>query len=251
MSLTINAQKRDAFGKNASYRIRREGRVPAVLYGEGLTTVSLALDKKDVIHILKSDTGENTLFKVGFDGEQRDAMIKALQVDPVSDELLHVDLIQISMDKAIRVSVPIEHTGEPIGVKTEGGFVDFVTREVEVECLPKDIPEQITIDIAGLHLHQSIKVSDLTPPAGVKVISDPNTVLVLVQVPHEEKVEEKKEGEEVVVAEEVKEPEVIKMERATSEDDKDKDKGKGKDKDKDKDKGKDKDKDKGKEKKEK
>jgi len=233
MSLTINGQRRDAFGKNASYRIRREGRVPAVLYGEGLTTVSLALEKKDVIHILKSDSGENSLFKVGFDGELRDVMIKALQVDPVSDELLHVDLIQISMDKAIRVSVPVEHQGEPIGVKTEGGFVDFVTREVEVECLPKDIPERVTIDISGLHLHQSIKVSDLIAPAGVKFISDPTTVVILVQVPHEEKVEEKKEGEEAVVAEEAKEPEVIKKERAPSEDEKDKDKEKEKEKEKD------------------
>jgi large subunit ribosomal protein L25 len=247
MSLTITAQKRDAFGKNASYRIRRDGRVPAVLYGEGLTTVTLALDKKDIIKILKSDSGENTLFQVGFDGELRNAMIKSLQVDPVSDELLHVDLIQISMDKAIRVAVPVEHTGEPIGVKTEGGFVDFITRELEIECLPKDIPEKIAIDISGLHLHQSIKAAEVVAPPGVKIISDPQTVLILIQVPHEEKVEEKKEGEEVAAAEEAKEPEVIKKERASAEDEKDKDK----DKERDKDKGKERDKDKGKEKKEK
>ncbi len=218
MSLTIKAQKRDAFGKNASYRVRRDGNVPAVLYGQGLDTIALALAKKDVIHILKSETGENTLFKVGFDAEVRDAMIKSFQVDPVSDELLHVDLIQISMDKAIRVSIPVEHLGEPIGVKTEGGFVDFITRELEVECLPKDIPEKIQIQIGDLHLHQSIKVADVVPPAGVRILSDRNAVLVLVQLPHEEKVEEKKEGEEVAAAtEEAKEPEVIKKERATGE----------------------------------
>jgi large subunit ribosomal protein L25 len=229
MSLTITAEKREALGKNASYRVRRQGRVPAVLYGEGLGTMALSLDKKDIISILKSDTGENTLFKVGLDGETWDAMIKALQVDPVSDELLHVDLIQISMDKAVHVSIPVEHTGEAVGVKAEGGFVDFVTRELEVECLPKDIPEQITIDISGLHLHQSIKVSDLVPPSGVKIITEPNTVLVLIQVPHEEKVEEKKEGEEVAAApEEAAEPEVIKKERASAEADKDKDKDKEK-----------------------
>src|SRR4030043_1346657 len=117
MSLTIKALKREAFGKNASYRIRREGRVPAVLYGQGMDTVPLALDKKDIIGILKSDSGENTLFKVGFEAELRDAMIKSFQINPVSDEILHVDLIQISMDKAIRVFVPVEHRGEAIGVK--------------------------------------------------------------------------------------------------------------------------------------
>ena len=218
MSLTIKAQKRDAFGKNASYRVRRDGNVPAVLYGQGLDTIALSLEKKDIIHILKSETGENTLFKVGFDAEVRDAMIKSFQVDPVSDELLHVDLIQISMDKAVRVSVPVEHLGEPIGVKTEGGFVDFVTRELDVECLPKDIPEKIQIQIGDLHLHQSIKVADVTAPAGVRILNDRNAVVVLIQLPHEEKVEEKKEGEEVAAAaEEAKEPEVIKKERAGAE----------------------------------
>ncbi len=217
MSLTIKAQKRDAFGKNASYRIRRTGSVPGVLYGQGLETIALSLDKKDIIHILKSDTGENTLFRVGFDGDVRDAMIKSLQVDPVNDEILHVDLIQISMDKAIRVAVPLETVGEAVGVKTEGGFVDFITRELEVECLPKDIPEKITLDISGLHLHQSIKVSEILPPAGVKVISDPHAVVVLIQVPHEEKVEEKPVEEVAAAAEEAKEPEVIKKERAPAE----------------------------------
>lgn len=218
MSLTIKAQKRDAFGKNASFRIRRTGNVPAVLYGQGLDTVALSVDKKDIIRILKSDTGENTLFKLGFDSELRDVMIKSLQVDPVSDELLHVDLIQISMDKAIRVSVPVEYLGEAVGVKTEGGFVDFITRELEIECLPKDIPEKIQVEISGLHLHQSLKVSEVAIPPGVKVITEPNAVVVLIQVPHEEKIEEKKEGEEVAAAaEEAKEPEVIKKERATAE----------------------------------
>ena len=239
MSLTIKALKREAFGKNASYRMRREGRVPAVLYGQGMDTVPLALDKKDIIGILKSDSGENTLFKVGFEAELRDAMIKSFQIDPVSDEILHVDLIQISMDKAIRVFVPVEHRGEAIGVKAEGGFVDFVTRELEVECLPKDIPEAIRVDISGLHLHQSLKVAEIASLPGVKFITEPTSVVILIQVPHEEKVEEKKEGEEVAVAaEEPKEPELIKKERATAEEASDKDK----DKDKDRDKGKDRDK---------
>lgn len=144
-------------------------------------------------------------------------MIKELQVDPATDELLHVDLIRISMDKPIKVTVPVVHGGEPIGVKTEGGFVDFVTREVEVECLPRDIPESIGIDIAELHVNQSFKAENMAIPAGVKIITEPGTVLVLVSMPHKEEEfpGEKPEGE--VVAEEPKEPEVIKKERAEKE----------------------------------
>lgn len=220
MSLVIKSEKRDLFGKNASRRIRKGGLVPAVLYGEGAESVPLVLARKDIVKILKSETRENTIFKIAFDSEEKDVMIKALQIDATSDELLHADLILIAMDKAIRVSVPIELLGEAVGVKTEGGFVDFMTREVEIECLPADIPERISADISGLHLHQLLKVADLTAPAGVKLISDPGTVLVLVQVPHEEKVEAKPE-EEVVAAEAAAaapaEPEVIKKERKKEE----------------------------------
>lgn len=220
MSLVIKSEKRDLFGKNASRRIRKNGLVPAVLYGEGAESLPLVLAKKDIVKIMKSETRENTIFKIAYDSEEKDVMIKALQIDATSDELLHADLILIAMDKAIRVSVPIELLGEPVGVKTEGGFVDFMTREVEIECLPADIPERISADISGLHLHQSLKVADITAPAGVKLISEPSTVLVLVQVPHEEKVEVKPE-EEAVAAEAAAaapaEPEVIKKERKKEE----------------------------------
>ncbi|MDP2913948.1 MAG: 50S ribosomal protein L25 [Candidatus Aminicenantes bacterium] len=220
MSLVIKSEKRDLFGKNASRRIRKSGLVPAILYGEGAESLPLVLAKKDIVKIMKSETRENTIFKIAYDSEEKDVMIKALQIDATSDELLHADLILIAMNKAIRVSVPIELLGEPVGVKTEGGFVDFMTREVEIECLPADIPERISADISGLHLHQSLKVADITAPAGVKLISEPSTVLVLVQVPHEEKVEAKPE-EEVVAAEAAAaapaEPEVIKKERKKEE----------------------------------
>jgi large subunit ribosomal protein L25 len=221
MSLVIKSEKRDIFGKNASRRIRRAGMVPAILYGEGAASVPLILDKKDIIRILKSETGENTIFKIAFDGEEKDVMIKDLQIDQTSDELLHADLIQIAMDKEIRVAIPIELEGEAIGVKTEGGFVDFMTREVEIECFPANIPEHIAIDISALHLHQSMKIADIVPPEGVKLISEPNTVIVLIQVPHEEKVEAKPEEEVVAEAPvEAAEPEVIKKERKKEEEEK-------------------------------
>jgi large subunit ribosomal protein L25 len=215
MDFVVKSDKRSDFGKNASRRIRKTGRIPAILYGEGEANVALVLDKKDVFRILRSETGENTIFQIVFDAEKRDVMFKDLQTDPSTDELLHADLIQIAMDKAIRVAVPVELAGEPVGVKTEGGFIDFMTREVEIECLPGNIPERLTVDIAGLHLHQSLKVADIVAPEGVKIMSDPGTVVILIQVPHEEKVEAAPAEEEVVAA--PAEPEVIKKERAEKE----------------------------------
>ena len=215
MSIVVKSEKRQGLGTNASRRLRAQGFVPAVLYGESMETTPLVLSKKDIVQILRLESGENTIFKVAVEAEAYDVMIKALQVDPASDELQHVDLIRISMDKPIRVTVPVIHSGEPVGVKTEGGFIDFVTREVEVECLPKDIPESLEIDIAELHVNQTFKVQGMAVPEGVKVLTDPNTVLVLVSLPHKEEEVfpgEKPEGE--VAAEEPKEPEVIKKERA-------------------------------------
>jgi large subunit ribosomal protein L25 len=219
MSLVIKSESRDALGKNAARRIRRGGMIPAVLYGEGAESVPLVLNKKDVIQILKSETGENTLFRVALKDGEKDAMIKAVQIDPTTDEILHADLVRIAMDKAIRVMVPVELTGEAVGVKTEGGFVDFMTREVEVECLPAAIPERLTVDISLLHLHQSLKVGDVALPEGVKLISDGSVVLVLIQVPHEERVEAKPEEAEAAVeaAPAAEEPEVIKKERKKEE----------------------------------
>jgi large subunit ribosomal protein L25 len=227
MSFAIKAEKRTAFGKNANRRLRKEGKMPAVIYGEGTVNVPLSLIKKDIITILKSESGENTIFKVTFDSQTQDAMIKELQVDPSSDELIHADLIRISMDKAVRVAVPFLLQGEPVGVKTEGGFVDFMTREVEIECLPRDIPEHIKVDIGELHLHQSLKVGDVAAPEGVKFISDPGAVVALISVPHKEE-EVVKPVEEEAVAAEPAEPEVIKKERAEKEEEEVKEKKKEK-----------------------
>ena len=228
MSITIKAERRDVFGKTAARRLRKDGRIPAVLYGEGAASVPLTLVKKDVFAILKSESGENTIFKVAFDERLQDAMFKDLQVEASTDELVHADLIQISMDKALRVAVPFLLQGEPVGVKTEGGFVDFMTREVEIECLPRDIPENIKVDISALHLHQSLKIADVASPAGVKFVTDPATVIAVIGVPHKEE-EVVKPVEEVAAAAEPTEPEVIKKERAVKEEEEGKEK-KGKEK---------------------
>lgn len=217
MSIKIKAEKRGEFGKNASRRMRKKGKIPVILYGPDIDNFPLTLEKKDVLMILKSESGENTVFKIIFDSKMTDTMIKEIQRDPVTDEILHADLIQIVMDKAILVSVPIVSVGEAVGVKTEGGFVNFVTRELEIECLPKDIPDHIKIDISSLHLNQSLQVEDITPPEGVEIVSDPSTMIVHIEAPMaEEKVVE--EEEEIIGEEE--EPEVIKKEEEEKEEEK-------------------------------
>ncbi len=212
--ITIKAEKREVSGKNAARRIRREGRLPAILYGSESENVALILNKKDIFSILKSDSGENTIFKVDYDQPPEEVMIKDYHHDTVSDEILHVDLIRIAMDKEIRVNVPVDLVGTAVGVKAEGGFVDFVTREVEIECLPGAIPESFEIDISGLHLNQALKVEDLPLPEGVRCITDPQAMVVHIEAPsvEEEKVEAEEEEEQIMAKEE--EPEVIKKEKA-------------------------------------
>ncbi len=219
MSFMIRAEMREVFGKNASRRLRKEGKLPAVLYGKNIQNVSLILDKKEIFAVLKSEAGENTIFKVSFNSKKKNAMIKELQKDPVTDEVLHADLILIAMDEIVNITVPLVLIGEAVGVKAEGGFVDFVNREVEVECLPKDIPENIEIDISNLHLYQSVKVDELSPPEGVTITTDGQSVTVLIEAPSkEEEVEEVEEVEEEITEEEG--PEIIKKEKAEEEEEK-------------------------------
>jgi large subunit ribosomal protein L25 len=220
MGIKIKGDIREVFGKNASRRLRREGKVPANLYGVQAENISLTLDKKDLFQILRSEAGENTIFKISYNSKTQDVMIKEVQISPSSDELLHVDLILIAMDKEIRVTVPFVLTGEAVGVKAEGGFVDFVTREIEIECLPKAIPEHIAVDISDLHLNQSVKLEEVSPPEGAKWISDPETVIVMIHAQAKEEivVEEEEEEEEVIA--EGEEPEVIQKEKPEEEEEK-------------------------------
>jgi large subunit ribosomal protein L25 len=217
MGVKIKGEIREIFGKNASRRLRREGRVPANLYGAKEENVSLSLDKKDVFQILRSEAGENTIFKISYNSQTQDVMIKEIQMNPANDELLHVDLIKIAMDKEIQVTVPFVLTGEAVGVKAEGGFVDFVTREIELECLPRAIPEHIEVDISSLHLHQSIKLEEITLPEGSKWISDPETVIAMIHAQAKEEIVVEEEAEEEEVIAEGEEPEVIKKEKAGEE----------------------------------
>jgi large subunit ribosomal protein L25 len=193
MEATLEAVKRDGRGKNEARRLRVSGRVPAVVYGarkEGQAPegVPVAVDPKEVLRILHSDSGANTLITLKLDGGESRVMVKEYQLDPVSHSLLHADFYQLAMDKAIVVTVPIVLHGEPKGVKLQGGVLDFVTRDVQVQSLPTDIPEHIDVDVSELMLHQSIRLRDLPENPKWKMISEPETMLVHVVMPKVEEV---------------------------------------------------------------
>ena len=183
MEATLEAVKREGRGKNEANRLRASGKIPAVVYGtrkenKAPEGVAVSVDPKEVLRILHSDSGANTLINLKFDGSESRVMVKEYQLDPITHHLLHADFYQLAMDKAIVVRVPIQLKGEPKGVKLQGGIVDFVTREIEVECLPTDIPEHIEIDISELMLNQSIRVRELPESPKWKSVTEPETMLV-------------------------------------------------------------------------
>src|SRR5918995_4316389 len=157
MDATLDAVKREGRGKNEANRLRSAGQIPAVVYGspkDGKTPdgVALSVDPKAVLRILHSDSGANTLINLRVDGSEARVMVKEYQLDPVTHQLLHADFYALAMDKAITVTVPIVLKGEARGVKQQGGLVDFVTRDIQVQCLPTDIPGHIDVDITELNL---------------------------------------------------------------------------------------------------
>jgi large subunit ribosomal protein L25 len=213
MDAVLEAVKRDGRGKNEARRLRASGRIPGIVYGtrgdgQQPAAVSVAVDPKEVFRILHSDSGANTLINLRLDGGETRVMVKEYQVDPVTHALLHADFYQLAMDKAITVTVPIVLRGEARGVKIQGGLLDFVTREVEVECLPTDIPEHIDVDVTELMLNQSIRLRDLPQNDKWKPVSEPETMLVHVVMPKAE--EAAAATTEAVAATPSSEPEVIK-----------------------------------------
>jgi large subunit ribosomal protein L25 len=192
MDATLEAVKREGRGKNEARRLRVAGRIPGVVYGthkdgKAPQGVSVAVDPKEVFRILHSDSGVNTLINLRLDGSETRVMVKEYQLDPVTHSLLHADFYQLAMDKAITVTVPIVLKGEARGVKLQSGLLDFVTRDIEVECLPTDIPEHIDVDVSELMLNQSIRLRDIPQSPKWKPITDGDTMLVHVVMP---KVEE-------------------------------------------------------------
>jgi large subunit ribosomal protein L25 len=172
---TLEAQGREAGTKNDARRVRREGKIPAVVYGAGKDSAPISVDPRHVLRILRSDTGHNTIFDLAMNGgEKTKVMIVDWQYEPIKGHLLHIDLKRIAMDKALRVSIPIVLQGVPAGVKTEGGILEQLLREVEIECLPGDIPGHIDVDVSELTFGKVLRVVDLPHNPKLKFLSDAN-----------------------------------------------------------------------------
>ena len=214
MDATLEVEKRQGHGKNEARRLRASGRIPAVVYGSRKGKVSdavqVAVDPKAVMRILHSESGANTLITLKLGGSESRVMVKEYQLDPITHKLLHADFFELAMDREITVTVPIAVRGEPAGVKQQGGLLDFVTREIQVQCLPTDIPERIDIDVTELMLHQAIRLRDVPPNPKWKALNDPDTMIVHVVLPKAEEAAAATPEAEAAAAAAPAEPEVIK-----------------------------------------
>jgi large subunit ribosomal protein L25 len=210
MDAILEATTRDTFGKNEARRTRRDNKVPAVLYGgDGAKATPIAIEPRALLKILHSDSGANTLISLKLAGAaETRVLVKEYQLDPVTHQVLHADFYRIAMDKMLRVTVPVVGRGEAPGVKQQGGIVEFVHREIEIECLPADIPESIDVDISNLMLHQGVRVRDVATIAKWKSVSDADMMLVHVILPKAEEAPAATEAAAAPTA--TAEPEVIK-----------------------------------------
>jgi large subunit ribosomal protein L25 len=208
--MTVIARSRSEFGSGASRRLRRHGEVPGIVYGGSSDNVAVTVSPKDLLRLLRSHSGRNTILNLEIDGAGSDNVIlRDWQVDPVNEDFLHADFQRIAMDQKLTVTVPLRFVGTPIGVKAEGGLLDAVVREIEVECFPADIPDEIEFDVSELHMNDSVRIGDLKVSDRVEILEDADQVVVHVvaireEEPEEEVAEELEEG-----APTPEEPEVV------------------------------------------
>ena len=215
--VVLKSALREEFGKSASKHLRKEDQIPAVVYKEGKKAISVKVDANDLWHALHTEAGENAIITMDITGGEKEikktVIVKEVQHDPVNDKFVHVDFHEISLKEKLKVKVPIAVKGEAIGVKEEDGVLSQDLWEMEVECLPTEIPEHIDVHVDELAIGDSIHVKDITAPAGVAILDDPEHTVVSVKPPaaEEEPVEEEAaEGE-------MEEPEVIKKGKAEEE----------------------------------
>lgn len=209
--IEIEVEPRTTTGKKSRRETAEKGLIPGIVYGGGKDPVAIAVDPKEIIQILRSEKGQNSILLFSLKGTkaQRHVMVKDIQVNPVTNELIHADFTRIMMDQKVRVDVPLVFEGIAWGVKNQGGLMDVIMREVEVETLPADIPDRIHVDLTDLKIGDSVKISDLHVGDKVKIMEDdPNQPVVLIAAPRIEAVEAEGEEEEEV-EEEGQEPEVI------------------------------------------
>ncbi|HYI12190.1 MAG TPA: 50S ribosomal protein L25 [Thermoanaerobaculia bacterium] len=178
--VTLEVSRRENTGKELAKKLRRDGKVPAVVYGGHREPVAITVDRKAVSELVqKSEHGIRSVFllKMAGSDQQRHAMIKELTIDPISRKMMHIDFVRVVMDEKIKVTIPVHHTGVAFGVK-EGGLLDFQVRELHVECLPNAIPDSIDVDVTPLGHHDYYRIKDLKLPEGVKVLDDPERVVI-------------------------------------------------------------------------
>src|SRR5438874_7224745 len=210
MEAVLEATARDTFGKNEARRTRRDGKVPGVLYGgDGNKATPITVEPRALLRILHSESGANTLISLKLAGApDARVLVKNFQLDPVTHQMLHADFYRVAMDKVLQVTIPVTVHGEPKGVKQQGGVLEFIRREIEIECLPGDIPEHIEIDVSELMLHQGVRVRDLTVDPRWTPVSEADMMLIHVIMPKAEEVVAPADVAAAPVA--TAEPEVIK-----------------------------------------
>ena len=215
-TIELNVEKRSSKGKNEARRTRAAGQIPAIVYGAGKATVPITVDRKALSDAFRNGAGENAIFllKLGGSDQTRHAMIKELQKDPLTRKALHIDFVRVLMDTKIRVEVSIEIVGVARGVKTDGGILDIVTREIAIESLPGSIPAHIPVDVTDLGIGDALRVKDLKPVEGIEIVEDdPEKVIVHVAHP----TAEKEPVAAVEGAAEITEPEVLKKGKVVTE----------------------------------
>jgi large subunit ribosomal protein L25 len=190
MTATLNAHARDGHGKGSARKLRRAGRVPAVVYGHGEQTRSLAVDALELEKLLHSISVENTLVSLALPGgATADVLIRDVQTHPVKANVIHVDFLQIHANEAVKLQVPVRIVGTPVGVRDEGGVLDQEIHDLEIECLPRDIPEAAEVDVSGLHIGESVRVRDVSLPS-VAILTDADLAIVTVHQPKVHTLEE-------------------------------------------------------------
>ena len=230
-TIELNVERRTTTGKGEARRTRAKGQIPAVVYGAGKPTVPVQVERKELTNVFRAGATENAIFMLKLAGsdQTRHAMIRELSRDPVSREPLHIDFVRVRMDAKIKVRVAIEVVGVAKGVKEEGGILDFVTREVEIECLPGNIPQHLPIDVSELSIGDALRVSQIPPIEGVEIVDDPDKVVVHVTHPT-------REAEPAVAAAEaapeITEPEVLKKGKVATAEEESPEKEKEKEKEK-------------------
>jgi len=213
--ITVTAEVRTSRGKNEARRTRKAGRIPAVVYGAFQDPVAVAIDPKEISRILRSSQGLNTIFNLAVvGGETTPVMVVDQQVDPIRGNLLHADLKRIDLTKRIKVTVPVHTEGDPVGVKVEGGLLEIVTRAIEIECLPDEIPEGYTVNVSDLSMGQSKRAGDVVLGGTIKLVSDVQSVIAHVVALRQEAEPEAAatpaEGAPAATAATPAEPEVVK-----------------------------------------